>query len=322
MTEEQFIKLRQADWQAFEAQLDRLRRQRHHSGGVAGFPAQYRRLCQDLNQARACLFSLNLVEQLNHLVWAGHQELYCRTAFTRRSFIRIVLFDFPARVRQEFRTVLVGHLLFYGLALLVFFYITGHPATLDLFMSGEQQADLAALYDPASEHFMQPRETSGSADMFGYYIINNIGIGCRTFAGGALAGIGSLFFLAFNALFMGAATACIVKLGYTSTFFPFIITHSAFELSALILFAVAGLRIGWAWVAPGQLDRRTAFAKRSQEMIPLLAGSFLFLVIAAVIEAFWSSMVLPASYKYGSGALAWALVGLFLVFGGRQHAPR
>ena len=43
--------------------------------------------------------------------------------------------------------------------------------------------------------------------MFGFYIRHNIGIGFQCFAGGLFAGIGSLFFLAFNGAFIGRSPA-------------------------------------------------------------------------------------------------------------------
>ena len=40
--------------------------------------------------------------------------------------------------------------------------------------------------------------------MFGYYIRNNIGVAFQCFAGGLFAGLGTLFFLAYNGAFAGA----------------------------------------------------------------------------------------------------------------------
>lgn len=320
MTEDQFVRMRQADWKNFETEIKVLGKRGARPTGMTGFPARYRRLCQDLNQSQACRFSISLIERLNHLVWEGHQILYKKSAITRQGFAHTVMVEFPRLVRREYRAVLVGHLIFYGLALLIFFYILANSNSVELFMTTEQSQNLAAMYNPNAEHFLKPRGTNGSADMFGFYILNNIGIACRTFAGGALAGVGSLFFLAYNAIAFGAATAYIVKLGYVQTFFQFIITHSAFELTALILFAVAGLRIGWAWIAPGQFDRRSAFAAKAREMMPIISGSFIFLVMAAGLEAFWSSQILAPAIKYCFGGIAWALVGLFFIFGGRRNA--
>ena len=46
------------------------------------------------------------------------------------------------------------------------------------------------------------------------------------------------------------------------------------------------------------------------------------LVIAAFLEAFWSSMrSIPFSLKYAVGAGLWLLVAMYLYYGGRQYAP-
>ena len=49
----------------------------------------------------------------------------------------------------------------------------------------------------------------------------------------------------------------------------------------------------------------------------------LFLLIAAFIEAYWSSMTWPTPLiKYLVGAALWMLVGAYLTFAGRtSHAP-
>jgi len=48
-----------------------------------------------------------------------------------------------------------------------------------------------------------------------------------------------------------------------------------------------------------------------------------FLLIAAFIEAYWSSMTAPEPMtKYLVGAALWALVATYLLFAGRTcHAP-
>jgi uncharacterized membrane protein SpoIIM required for sporulation len=66
-----------------------------------------------------------------------------------------------------------------------------------------QLAQIEAMYDPGSGNFLKPREVSSSADMFGFYIYNNVS-SASNLAGGLIAGLGSLFFLSFNAIFLGA----------------------------------------------------------------------------------------------------------------------
>ena len=92
--------------------------------------------------------------------------------------------------------------------------------------------------------------------MFGFYIRNNIGVAFQCFAGGLFAGLGTLFFLAYNGAFSGAIAGYLTERGLSSTFYSFVATHSAFELTAIVLSGAAGLRIGHALLAPGRRPRR------------------------------------------------------------------
>jgi len=173
------------------------------------------------------------------------------------------------------------------------------------------------MYDPESSYFLIPRDVSSDADMFGFYIYNNISIAFRTFAGGIIAGIGSLFFLCTNAVYFGVTCAHIINIGFPETFFPFIITHSAFELTAIIFSAHAGFVLGYSFFIRKGLCRGASVQKAGKTALPIIAGSAIMLVVAAVIEAFWSSRhMLPLSLRLGVGVLMWFLVlGYFLLAG-------
>jgi uncharacterized membrane protein SpoIIM required for sporulation len=57
-----------------------------------------------------------------------------------------------------------------------------------------------------------------------------------------------------------------------------------------VLAGGAGLRIGWALIAPGRLSRRRALVEAGTEGAQLVFGVLVLLVIAAFVEAFWSSI--------------------------------
>ena len=99
------------------------------------------------------------------------------------------------------------------------------------------------------------RDAGSNWMMFGYYIMNNIGIAFQCYATGVLFGIGSLYFIAMNGAFGGAIAGYVASAGFAGTFFPFIATHSAFELTAIVLCGAAGLRIGRSVLLPGRLTR-------------------------------------------------------------------
>ena len=97
------------------------------------------------------------------------------------------------------------------------------------------------------------------------------------------------------------------------------IAHGAPELTAIFLAGGAGLRMGWAVLAPGSWRRVDALRRAAAECLPVMYGVFALLVLAAFIEAFWSSRELAPQIKYGVGAACWALLALYLLFAGRQR---
>ena len=88
---------------------------------------------------------------------------------------------------------------------------------------------------------------------------------------------------------------------------------------------MAGLHLGNALLAPGQRTRLLALRQNAVEVVPILYGIVLMLLIAAIIEAFWSSKRLLPEWKIGVGALCWAMVGLYFWRSGREvktsHEP-
>ena len=156
--------------------------------------------------------------------------------------------------------------------------------------------------------------------MFGYYIRNNIGISFQCFAGGIFFGAGSLFFLGFNGLFSGALAGYLTARGLAGTFYPFVATHSVFELTAVVLSGAAGLRLGHALLSPGRHTRLQALKLAGSEAIVIVYGVIAMLLVAAALEAFWSSASDPATAKFAVAALSWAAVFAWLTLQGRDGA--
>src|SRR5476649_540935 len=307
MKQSLFESRHKAEWEQFALMLDRLERGKEASR-IASFPKDYRRLCQHLALARERGYSSFLVDSLQHQVLRGHQQFYRHRSQLGANALAFILAGFPQLVRQQWRFVLAAGLMFF-----------------DSLIPTEQVTEMQSMYDPVAGHLGRSAERAASEDwvMFGYYIMHNIGIAFQTFASGLLFGLGSAFFLFFNGLTIGAVAGHLTHIGYGQTFWSFVIGHGAFELSAIALSGAAGLQLGWALIAPGRLPRAESLRVAARKSVLLICGVMLFLLIAAFIEAYWSSMTAPTPMtKYLVGAALWLLVAVYLLFAGRtRHAP-
>ena len=325
MKQSQFESRHQSDWHVFAQQLQALERGKSKPQHVDEFAGRYRHLCQHLALAEARGYSSLLVEQLQQLVMRGHQQLYRHRSPLGANLIRFVLGGFAQLVRREWRSLLTASLLFYGSLLGMSVLVYLFPELVYSVVDPEQVNQMEAMYDRDASRLGRFGERDSGDDwvMFGYYIMNNIGIAFQTFASGLLFGLGSLFFLIFNGLMIGAIAGHLSQIGYGETFWSFVIGHGAFELNAIVLAGAAGLMLGWSLLAPGQHSRGEALRLAAQKAIALLTGAALFLLIAAFIEAYWSSMTYStALVKYAVGAVLWLLVLVYLLLVGRRtHAP-
>ncbi|MGY2438669.1 stage II sporulation protein M [Pseudomonas sp. SDO52101_S400] len=313
-----------AEWERFTLALERLERGKDTSQ-VAEFPKAYRRVCQHLALAQERGYSSFLVDSLQQLVLRGHQQLYRHRSQLGANLLGFILAGFPRLVRAEWRFVLAAGLLFFGsligFGLLVYLF----PELVYNLIPADQVREMQSMYDPAAGHLGRSAERAASEDwvMFGYYIMHNIGIAFQTFASGLLLGVGSAFFLFYNGLIIGTVAGHLSEIGFGQTFWSFVIGHGAFELTAIALAGAAGLKLGWALIAPGRLTRGEALRRAARQSVLLICGVMLFLLIAAFIEAYWSSRtgVTPQT-KYLVGAGLWLCVATYLLFAGRtRHAP-
>ncbi len=307
-----------ARWLEFAALLDRL--DARDRKAATEFAPLYRRICQDLALARDRHFSQELVERLNRLALRGHEHLYRARTPRLRQLADFVARDFPRAVRSEWPLLLITSLLFYGAAGALVGLLAWRPELVYSFLDPASVASLEQMYGPDAERVGVPRDAAEDVLMFGFYIWNNISIAFRTFAAGLVFGVGTLLIVMINSLYLGASAGHLLNVESATRLFGFVIAHGAFELTAMLLSGVAGMRLGLALLAPGLRSRRQALRDGARAALPVVYGAGVMLVIAAGIEAFWSARPLPVGLKFAVGVALWLLVGGWLAFSGRRRA--
>jgi uncharacterized membrane protein SpoIIM required for sporulation len=325
MTPLGFEQMYQDEWTELEASLDFLLGRKADTSAprssVSGVrvAALYRRACENLALARARSYPAYVVDRLERLTADAHQVIYQRREFGLTRVRHMVAVDFPSAVRTHASYVAVAAATFLLPAVVIALLVYSRPELILSMVSSEMAASFEEMYSPSAGSIGRTRTATTDWMMFGFYIRNNVGVSFQCFAGGLFAGLGTLFFLAYNGAFAGALAGYLTARGLSSTFYSFIATHSAFELTAIVLSGAAGLRIGHALLAPGRLTRLQSLVLATRDSAVLLYGVTAMLLVAAAIEAFWSSATwLPASAKYGSAAVCWTAVLGYFVFQGRR----
>jgi uncharacterized membrane protein SpoIIM required for sporulation len=320
MKQERFVALHETEWIEVETWLRGGGRKAWSSvlaeRGV-DFPTQYRRLCQHLALARSRGYSHEVTDRLQRIVETGHLRLYRAPAPRWSRIGRFIVADFPRLVRSEWRPMLIAALLLYVPTVACMLLLQWRPEFASSIFGGAQLDRFERMYDPANKAL--GRTDGTDVAMFGYYVMNNVGIAFRTFASGLLFGVGAVYVLVTNGVVMGGVAGHLNAIGYGHPFWRFVAAHASFELTAIVIAGGAGLRMGYTLLAPGRLRRGPALREAGLIGAQLALGAFLMLVVAAFIEAFWSSVAaFPDSVKFGSAALLWLLVIVWLGFGGRR----
>jgi uncharacterized membrane protein SpoIIM required for sporulation len=322
MTPLHFENTYQAEWQELEKLLEQLRVGiRRADAPVHGdrVAALYRRACEQLALARARAYPAYLVDRLEHMTAEAHQAIYQQRDFGFKRLHALAAYKFPRAVRAHAVYVWIATAALLLPMLILGVLVYSRPELILSMVDAATAADFERMYSDSEQSIGRTRTADTDWAMFGYYIRNNVGLAFQSFAGGILAGIGTLFFLAFNGAFFGALAGFLTSRGLGSTFYSFVVTHGAFELTAIVLSGAAGLRIGHALLAPGRNTRTQALVVAARESAVIIYGVAAMLLIAAAVEAFWSSARwIPLPLKYSVAALCWiAVIGYFTLQGRR-----
>jgi uncharacterized membrane protein SpoIIM required for sporulation len=265
-------------------------------------------------RARAQAFGADVTGYLDALVSRGHSALYGPRPYSIQRAVRLIAEEFPRTLRKNV-WYFVAALLLFGVPLLAG-YLLALGSEQFAFDVMPREA-LQQSEESFSKTLGEGRDVGVNSSMAGFYVQNNVGIAFRCFATGILFGAGSIFFLFYNGLAIGTTVGFVVRNGAGANMLTFMCGHAPFELTAIVIAGAAGLMLGSALVAPGGMTRWGALREASVPVGNLVLGAAAFLLVAAMIEGFWSPTGIPAPIKWGFSAVGTTFVVLFLAFGGR-----
>lgn len=285
---------------AQSARLGALSDEELHELGVL-----YRRASSDLARAKTRYTSTSagreLVRSLNALVLRAHTQVYSAPAPRAGNLFTFLQHGFPSAVHRNIHLILLAATLMFLPGIVAYFAVFFNSDAATLFVPE------SAIYEVQKR--AEQKITGGwgartqfegllsSPEASSYIMTNNIRVTILAVALGITAGIGTALVLFTNGLLIGGLAGVAANVKVNLLFWAVILPHGVLELLAISIAGGAGLAIGRALWAPGDLSRRDALKLAGAEAAQLLSGVAVMLVIAGIIEGFFTPLPLSPWLK-------------------------
>ncbi|NEP04179.1 MAG: stage II sporulation protein M [Okeania sp. SIO2G4] len=301
-----WIKRREKNWQHLDSLLRQVEKK-----GLKSLPAAqiremaslYRSVSADLARAKTHQVGNILEQDLQRLTTRGYTQIYQGNQKQEWQAVwEFFHWGFPAVVQETWVYTAVATVFFLVGGLVAWWYSWQDP----VFMSLIVPESLISQVRDRQELWMGSIvgvEPMASTNI----MINNLRVSFSAVAGGISGGIYTVYLLVFNGLLIGAIGALVGQHNLAVPFWAFVFPHGALELPAIFLAGGAGLLIARAILFSGKYGRVDALKFYGFQAAQLVFGVVVLLVIAGIIEGFFSpSPLVPDIFKYIVG------MGLFL----------
>jgi len=274
----------------------------------------YRNVTSDFAMAQRDYKGHPVTAYLNQLVGLAHAAVYRGRPAQALNVIDFLFTQFPRTYRR-----LIPYIVCAFLAVMTPAMINGVLVYLQPDVSEwtftDNEKDLIPLVRSGKLWIDLPEDKRPYASAF--IMTNNIQVSLAAFAGGASAGLYTLYILISNGLSLGGIMGLCFHYGIGWRLVNFVIGHGVIEFTVIFMAGGAGLRMGWAIVHPGSQSRRDALVLATREAITLAGGAIPLLIVAGAIEGFVSPQFNPL-YSTIAAVVSGLLVYGLLLFGGRE----
>jgi uncharacterized membrane protein SpoIIM required for sporulation len=266
----------------------------------------YRQVASDLSALRQDRTATTIESFLNQLLARTHNFVYSGRKPGPMVAARFLVFDYPLIFRRLLPFVTASLVLFLAGGLLGTLLTLARP----MFMRNMLGPAMVATIE---RHEMWTHSVSSMAPQASSAIMtNNLSVTFTTFASGILAGLGTIYMIAWNGLLLGVVGTACAKAHMSLALWSFVVSHGSLELPAIVLSGAAGMRLGYGLLFPGNYSRRHSVAEGGRDAIQLMAGVVPMLVVAGLLEGFLSPSGAPIAMKFAVGATLFSLLLLWL----------
>ncbi|MDJ0678379.1 MAG: stage II sporulation protein M [Xenococcaceae cyanobacterium MO_167.B52] len=317
MNIQRWIARREGNWKTLERILQQVEKKGLKSLSaeeIKQLASLYRSVSADFARAKTYKLGKTLTQNLQQLTSRGYSQIYQGSRRQEwQAVTKFYLWGFPQVVQETRIYIAVATIIFGLLGIISWWYAWSDPVFISLTVPQhliETVRDRGELW-MGSIVGIEPLASSG-------IMINNLRVSFIAIAGGISGGIYSIYIMGLNGLHIGTVSALVAQNNLSYPFWGFVLPHGSLELPAIFLAGAAGLLIGQAMVFPGQYRRIDAVKQNGQKAAQLLFGIVPMLVIAGLIEGFFSpNPSIPNGVKYLTGI---GLFGLLVAYCSRKKS--
>lgn len=165
-------------------------------------------------------------------------------------------------------------------------------------------------------HPLKVYESEDQMDMFIHITTNNLKVAFLTFFVGFFFTFGTHMLMFYNGVMLGAFQYFFYIKGVLLTSFLGIWIHGAFEISAIVLAAGAGITAGNGWLFPKSYTRLQSLQLSTKRGLKIMMSLVPFIVMAGFLESFVTAnyQELPGWSKLTLILLSFGIILFFYVF--------
>ena len=319
MNIQRWIARREASWRRLDSLLKRAEKQgldALKTEDVKTLASLYRSVSADLARARTHHVGDALVRDLQGLTARSYSQIY--QGSRRQDWHTVVDFyrvGFPAAVRRSWGYIAIATALFVISGFVAWWYAWQDPSFMSLVLGPGFVAQVQDSEELWTVSILGQEPIASSAIM-----INNIGVCFKAIFGGVSfflpqvpiitpPGAFTVFILVFNGLMIGSVATLVAQTDLAYDLWAFVFPHGSLELPALFFAGGAGLLLARAILLPGKYRRLDALQVYGKQAAELVYGIVPMLIIAGVIEGFYSpSPLVPHLVKYATGTVLFCLL--------------
>lgn len=275
------------------------------SADVKRFLHLFRQCSHHLAYARTYYPKSNTEWYLNSLIAKCHNHVYAVRKVSFNELLKYFYLGFPKLLREYKWFAVFSFAIFAAGFIISLVMVLYNDSNASLFIPQQMVDGIKSGEMGSSSDWNYPLMSS-------YIMTNNISVSLRAFVFGITLGLGTIYVLFTNGALLGALTGLVYLYSQPLKYWSLILPHGIIELTAIFISGAAGLLIARSILLPGELSRKHSLVQGTKKAISFIPGVILMLVVAGIIEGFFTPLNIAAMWKLLLAAIT--LVALAIYF--------